>query len=105
MEANIKTAIKAINKFMFYSWNYHLVEVQLQNGKNVYVPEFIKEVKWNCNLDHIIGKWFHCCKDDEPHAYLSRFYSEMGVANRQAMLEWILLNYNDEIKIFREDEG
>lgn len=104
MEANVKVAIEAINKFMFHSWNYTSVPVQLFNGQTVYVPEFVKEVDWTCNLDHMASKWVNCTECGNPHAYISKFYGELGSENRKLMIEWILQHYNNEIKIFPEEK-
>lgn len=100
IHCDLHDAMWAINKFMYYSWNYELTPVTLYHGKTVYVPTFIKEVKWNCNLDHIVSKWMDCITNDVPHSYFSKFYAEMGVDNRKAMIEWIMNNYNDEITLF-----
>lgn len=70
--------------------------------KNEYVPEFLKEIKWNCNFDHIVSKWHLATRDCNPNSYLVKFYAELSLYNRNLLLEWIIKNYNDEPKIFSE---
>lgn len=103
MTENMKIAITAINKFIFFSWNYDVVQHHWKtihgDNRKEYVPRFLAEVKWNCNFDHIYGKWRLATASENPHEYMMKFYAEMGNENRVLMLEWIVENYNGERKI------
>ena len=77
MTDQMHSALYGINKFMFFSWNYAMTEIE-RNGKKVCLPKFIVEAKWSCNLDHIIGKWNSCTTDSkgnerDSYAFLPRF--------------------------------
>lgn len=97
-----KFQIEAINKWMYFTWNFGYMSFE----GNDYVPagwypEFLIETKWNCPLPHMVSKWQQACNaTNDAHAIFSRFYAELGIYNRRALLEWILDNYDDECKIF-----
>lgn len=96
-------AMKGINKFMYFSWNYESVyhDTITVDGERIsrYIPRMVEEVNWSCNREHIINKWFECTDMNNPHAYMSKFYSELGGENRIKVMEWILNNYTSEIKL------
>lgn len=106
MIKDIETAIKAINKWVFFGWNYPCVPCEWvgANGekKHEYVPEFLKEIKWNCNFDHMVSKWHLATRDGNTNSYLVKFYAELGTDNRKLLLEWVVKNYNNEQKICEE---
>ena len=106
MIKNIETAIKAINKWVFFGWNYSCVPHEWvgANGekKSEYVPEFLKEIKWNCNFDHMVSKWHLATRDKNADSYLVKFYAELSAYNRKLLLEWVVRNYNGEQKICAE---
>lgn len=103
MTESIKTAIKAINKWVFFGWNYSCVEHEWTNihGENKFevVPKFLTEIKWTCNFDHILSKWHIATRTKNSNAYLVEFYAELGINNRILLLQWVLENYKDERKI------
>lgn len=103
---DLESGILAVNKFMFYSWNFNSVCVEYDNGWGKHIqrvlPEFIWALReqWPCNFDHIVDKWDGVCKDsDTPYDLLPLFYARMGSESRRIMLTWILQNYNDEQNI------
>ena len=105
MTENMIMAMEAINKFMYYSWNYNVIYHTWINcrGEKVtkVIPEFIAKVKWSCGIDHILEKWYvFTSKTNDANAYMPRFYAELDDKNRQLLLEWVMTNYNNEKKIF-----
>ncbi len=107
MAESIKTAIKAINKWVFFGWNYSCIQHEWKAGngeqRNGTVPQFLVEVKWTCNFDHMYQKWRIAVHDANPNSYLVKFYAELDDRNRELLLEWIMENYNGEKKIFHDE--
>lgn len=103
----MKSEIQAINKWVFFGWNYSLTDYEWTsvNGerKREVVPQFLAEVKWTCNFDHMLSKWHIATQDGKADSYLVKFYAELGTENRHMLLEWVLANYNDEQKIIDAD--
>lgn len=102
---DVESAVRGINKFMYFSWNFKQIYVEwgdmFGHIHHEYMPEFIWECrdKWNCSFDHIVGKWHGIREDTDSHALIPRFYGQMGPHNRRVMLEWIMQNYNDELSL------
>ena len=97
-----EAAIQGINRFIFYAWNYDQEQVSINTAsgvRNVWLPKALVHAKWNCNIGHIANKWFESAEHGNPHSYFIRFYGELSSDNRRALLEWVLENYKDEIKI------
>ena len=107
MTENMKVAIDAINKFMFYCWNYDTISHTWETfcGEEVtqYVPEFLVKVNWTCNFNHMHEKWKEATSKASAYDYIPRFYAEIDSENRRIMLEWIVENYNGERKIYFGD--
>lgn len=107
MTESIKTAIKAINKWIFFGWNYPSIEHEWTNihGEKKFevVPVFLTEIKWTCNFDHILSKWHIATRTKNSNAYLVEFYAELGNENRRLLLKWAIDNYNDERTICEDD--
>lgn len=104
MTENMKIAMEAINKFMFFSWNYDHEnhEWEQPNGelKDGLVPTFLKQIKWTCHFNHMYEKWLAVVTgNNNPYSYLSKFYSHLDTDNRKLLLEWVLTNYNNEHKL------
>ena len=103
MTENMKIAMTAINKFIYFSWNYDLVYHTWNAGsgttKEETVPEFLAKIKWTCNFDHMYSKWKLAIMNDNPNEYLIKFYAELDNENRKLLLEWVMENYNDERKL------
>lgn len=103
MTENMLIAMIAINKWLYFGWNYDTV---LHKWKSVYgeqkeecLPAFLVEAKWTCNLDHMLEKWHKSIKNGDVHSYLTRFYADLDTENRKILLEWVLQNYQGEKKI------
>jgi hypothetical protein len=109
MAESMKTAIKAINKWVFFGWNYPSVEhewISVHGEKKFeVVPKFLVEVKWTCNFDHILSKWHLATRTKNSNAYLVEFYAELGTENRMLLLQWIMENYKDERKICESESA
>lgn len=108
MTNQIQMAINAINKWIFFGWNYSCVEhewTDANGNKRIEVlPRFLVEVKWTCNFDHMLSKWRLATHNTDSHSYLVRFYAELGAENCRLLLEWVMENYHDERKIFSQEE-
>lgn len=108
MTESIKTAIKAINKWVFFGWNYTCVEHDWTDGygemRHEVVPRFLAEINWDCGFDHILSKWHLAVKEHNTDAYLVKFYAELGIENRKLLLEWVMEHYNDEREIVSKSE-
>ena len=85
MTESIKTAIKAINKWVFFGWNYQCIQHEwvAANGdwRTGAVPQFLAEVRWTCNFDHMYQKWCTAINDTDTNSYLVTFYAELDDRN------------------------
>lgn len=104
MTESMQIALTAINKWMYFGWNYKTIPHEWKSGngelKTGNFPEFLVKAKWTCNFDHMAGKWAAAIRTDDCHSYLSRFYAELDTDNRRALLEWVMEHYQDERKLF-----
>lgn len=103
----MEAAIKAINKWIYFGWNYPCIEhewIDVHGDKRFgVVPQFLVEVKWTCNFEHMLSKWKAATHDTVSSAYLVKFYAELDTTNSKLLLEWVMENYNDEQKIFSKE--
>lgn len=81
--------IRAVDKFVAEATNYCLVEADYFS-KKVYVPQFLAEVEWGCNREHLIGKWLDAVACQEPSAYLVKFYCQLDGGNKERLINWII---------------
>lgn len=92
---------------MFFGWNYQCIQHEwvAANGdrRTGAVPQFLAEVRWTCNFDHMYQKWCTAINDTDTNSYLVKFYAELDDRNRELLLEWIMEHYNGEKKIFHEN--
>lgn len=90
-------AFNAVNKFLFYSWNYKYTTIKALNQfgekADILVPDFIAKVKWTFDLQHAIEKWNYATDAVNNEAYLPRFYQTLDITNRESLVEWIIENY------------
>ncbi len=104
MTQNTLIAMTAINKWLYFGWNYNTRYYSWvgADGKEVgeHLPEFVGEVKWTCPLQHMREKWHQATRSRNADAYLVRFYAELDNQNRQLLLEWVLKNYTTERSLF-----
>lgn len=103
MTDNLKVAMEAINKWVYFSLNYNVVSYTYNQSSGesttVYVPEFLVAINWTCPISHMIGKWKYASRSEDAHSYLTRFYTELDSQNSELLMEWVMNNYNDEIKL------
>lgn len=101
MTEEMRIAIMAINKWVFFGWNYNHIHLEWTdmygNRRSESVPEFIANIKWTCGFEHILSKWNWLNKDGDGR--LVAFYAELGNENRRLLLEYVMKHYNDERKI------
>ena len=94
MNETMKISMIAVNKLMYFGWNYEMVTYE-----NISLPRFLVEAKWTCSISHMISKWDEVTRKKNAFAYLLTFYASLDTENRKALIEWVMLNYNGEIKI------
>ncbi len=103
---DLKTAITAINKWLFFGWNYECIWHEWKSihgtSKAQYVPRFLAEAKWTCNFDHMLEKWRNAYCRSNGDSHLVAFYADIDNANRKILLEWVMNNYNDECKLYKD---
>lgn len=76
---NRLTDKQAINKWIFFTFNYPYDFINRIWGKNNWLADHIKE-KFDGNMN--------------------RLYCELDKENADKLLSWVLENYNDERKVF-----
>lgn len=99
---DIEAMMKGANKFLFHNWNFESAFYEFNTGsvrRSVFVPRAIIETEWNCSVGHMVCKWLDTIKDGDSNAYFAKFYAELSIDNRRALLEWIMKNYKGEQKI------
>lgn len=105
MTEEMKTAMVAINKWLYHGWNYKMVEHTYDNGtgrtQTRTLPQFLVETKWTCHISHMIDKWEKIAEYGTPHAYMTAFYAELDMENRRRLIEWVMSNYDREYKIIQ----
>lgn len=103
MTNEMEIALKAINKWVFFGWNYSCVNHEwsgvIGETRREVVPRFLTEIQWTCNFDHMLSKWKTATRSGNPDAYLVNFYADLSNENRILLLKWVMENYNDEPKI------
>ena len=107
MTENTKAGMIAINKWFYYTMNYKVVPVEIEDyaGKRTeYLPDcfnaFPKYLR-----GHLAGKWNAYCEDYGSYAIMTKFYAELDSTNRKLLMGWILDNYNGEQKLsFKEED-
>lgn len=100
MTKNLKIAMMAINKWFYFALNYEVIRHEWKGisgrQRSEYMPSFLAEAKWTCSLDHMFSKWVTATQSQKPSAYLMDFYAELDTSNRIVLLEWLMVNYNNE---------
>lgn len=107
MTENMKMAIEAVNKWLYFGWNYPVIYHEHTNPSTDAVwcdnvPKFLVDIKWNCNFHHIYLKWKEACESKNSDAYLTSFYKMLSSDNRAKLIDYVMHNFNDEIKIIHE---
>ena len=104
MTENMQIAITAINKWLYFGWNYEIIHHKWNstNGeqKEEWLPAFLVKAQWTCNFDHMLDKWNKVTQSGNTNSYLTQFYAELDTTNCKILLEWIMQNYQGEKKLF-----
>ena len=91
-------SMKAINKWVYYSLNYPVVEVEVADFKGThteYLPDFFNAFPIHIRK-HFARKWNAYYEDYGSMAVMTNFYAELGNEYRRNIMTWVLANYNDE---------
>lgn len=86
MTQNMTIAINAIQKFVFYNYNFEYNFINKVWGKGPFA-------------DHLQGKFDAAYKHHGAMGALLGFYSELDNSNKVKLLEYILNNYDQEQKL------
>ena len=101
MTENMKVAMTAINKWVFYCLNYNVVEVEVADfdgNKKEYLPDcFNAFPMWV--RKHLAGKFHTYYEDCGGYGAMTKFYANLDDTNRKLVLEWVVGNYKDEQKM------
>ena len=107
MTENTKTAMIAINKWFYYAMNYNVVPMIVSgfDGEHTeYLPDCFNAFPKYLRT-HLKGKWDDLYERYGSRAVLMAFYAELDGNNRKLLMEWVLNNYNNEVKLsFSEEE-
>ena len=82
-----EVSLIAINKWMFFIYNYPY--------------NFIEKV-WADNpslIEHLKGKFDRFYKTHGPYGVIPAFYGDLDMNNRKRMMQWVMDNFNDEQKL------
>lgn len=85
-----QTSLIAINKFMYFMYNYPYNFIELVWG----------ERKQYTLTDHLTGKFNALYDKYGAHGVIPAFYAELDLNNRIKLLEWVMDNYKGEQKLF-----
>lgn len=104
MTENTMTSMVAINKWFYYAMNYNVVPMEIDDyaGKRTeYLPDCFEAFPKSLR-GHLAGKWNYAYDSYGSRAVLMAFYAELDGDNRKLLMQWVLDNYNDEVKLFRD---
>lgn len=99
MKINDKeSAIVAMNELFYYAMNFKWEKISYENYRGSvetkWVPEFVKDVEYGCDVQHIIGIWESCYEDAGTWGGFMAFYSRLDNRNRRKLLEYIIDTYD-----------
>lgn len=107
MTENMKVAMTAINKWIYYCLNYEVVEVEVADfdgHKKEWLPDCFNAFPMNIRK-HLAGKFHAYYEDYGSYGVMTKFYAELDGTNRKLLLEWVVSNFNNEQKLyFKEGE-
>lgn len=93
-----ESAIEAMNTMFYYAMNFPFSEVSYETlwegTKKEWLPKFIGDIDWGCNLEHIVNKWKKCEEQGGYYGKVYAFYAELDDKNRKRFLGYILDNYH-----------
>lgn len=104
MTESMRSSMLAIDKFMSFGLCFETTPYAYLECGNYMIkqlPTFIIDAKWTCGIDNIIEMWETAVKCRRPSSYMTNFYELLSPPDRQALIEWVVLNYkSDEANIF-----
>jgi hypothetical protein len=107
MTENMKIAMSAINKWFYYAMNYKVVEIEVKTFdgiKTMMLPDFFNALPMGIRM-HFAEKWNADYDSYGSRAVLMAFYGEVSSEYRKAIMQWVMENYHDEVKLnFNEEE-
>lgn len=106
MTENMKVAMTAINKWIYYALNYDVVKVEVLDFDGThteYLPDCFNAFPLHIRK-HLAGKFSQYYDDYGSRAVMTKFYAELDGNNRQLLMQWIMENYNDEQKLYFKEE-
>ena len=107
MTENAKVAMAAINKWYYYAMNYNVAPVEIEDyaGKRTeLLPDCLNAFPIHLR-EHLAKKWDTLYGLYGSRAVLMAFYGELDSNNKKLLMEWVLNNYNDEVKLnFNEED-
>ena len=82
-----KTSLIAINKWMFFIYNfpYNFIEQIWAGDEGL--------------INHLKGKFNYAYNSKGAYGCIPAFYGELDMNNRKKMMQWVMDNYNDEQKL------
>ena len=100
------TEINAMNKMFYYAMNIPFVQTTYSmpwndaETKTEWLPNFIKNIKWNCNVAHIVGIWKDAQEQGGYYGKFMAFYTYLDNESRKKLLDFICESYNQEVPLF-----
>ena len=93
-----QSAIIAMNDLFYYAMNIPYEQITYKNYQNEvvskWVPKFIKNVEWPCDVQHMIEIWENAVEDGGYWGSYMCFYSKLDNTCRRKLNEYIIDNYN-----------
>ena len=84
---------EAINRFFYFSQNYtsrHCTWEDMWGNKHSdCLPNFLMDIDWTCNREHMIGKW-KSIENSDSWGRINRFYAELDNNNRQYLIDYAM---------------
>ena len=106
MTENMKVAMTAINKWIYYALNYNVVEVEVQDFDGTHtenLPDCFNAFPMNIRK-HFAGKFRAYYEDVGSDGVMTKFYAEIGKSYQKMLMEWVLNNFNGEQKLYFKEE-
>lgn len=107
MTENMKIAMSAINKWFYYAMNYDVIPVEVADfdgDRAMMLPDFFNAFPKDIRL-HFAKKWNSGYEEYGSYAALMWFYGQLSGNYRKDLMEWVLNNFNDEVRLnFKEED-
>ena len=87
-----------IEKFIAFSMGYSVDFYTWTDYKGTHtemVPDFIMQIKWNCETSHIINIWKDKVEEVvSPEGRMNLFWYMLDSYNQHQLVDYIVNNYN-----------